>query len=67
MKKHYKIIGICQVYNELERENIVRFFEHNKKYAEEWVIYDDCSTDGTFEYCQSMTSHVIRGTKNDFS
>ena len=30
------------------------------------VVYDDGSTDGSYEYMLSHTPHVIRGTKNDF-
>lgn len=67
MKEKYKIIGICQVYNELERENLKRFFAHNTKYVDAFVVYDDCSTDGTYEYCLTQTDHVIRGIKNSFS
>lgn len=67
MKKKYKIIWICQVYNELERENIKRFFTYNSEYVDDFVVYDDCSTDGTYEFCLTQTPYVIRGKKNTFT
>ena len=38
-----------------------------KAVVDEIVIYDDCSTDGSYEYALENTNHVIRGFKNDFS
>ena len=65
-KKH-KIVSITQVFNEIEKDNLVRFFKYLKPVVDEIVIYDDCSTDGSYEYALENTNHVIRGFKNDFS
>ena len=37
-----------------------------KPLVEELVVYDDGSTDGSYEYLLKQTPHVIRATKNDF-
>jgi len=63
----YKIVSITQVFNEIEKDNLVRFFKYLKPVVDEIVIYDDCSTDGSYEYALENTNHVIRGFKNDFS
>lgn len=63
---YYKIVCICQVYNEIEKGNLSRFYQYIKPLVDEIVIYDDASTDGTYEYSTKQTSNVIRGTKNDF-
>lgn len=65
--RNYKIVCICQVYNELEKDNLKRFFKYIKPVVDEIVIYDDCSTDGSYEYACQQTKYVIRGVKNDFS
>lgn len=62
----YKVVAIAQVYNEIENKNLYRFFEYIKPIVEHCVIYDDCSTDGSFEYAKTQTPFVIRGEKNDF-
>jgi len=64
--KKYKLVCFCQIYNELEKDNLVRFFKYVKPLVDELVVYDDCSTDGSYEYAKKQTEHVIRGTKNDF-
>lgn len=58
---------ICQVYNELEKGNLERFFKYTSQIVNDIIIYDDCSTDGSFEYAQQHATTVIRGVKNDFS
>lgn len=62
----HKIVAICQVYNELERGNLEHFFKYLKPHVSDIIIYDDASTDGTYEYCLEQTPYVIRGTKNAF-
>lgn len=64
--KVYKIICICQVYNELEKGNLERFIRYIKPVVDEFIIYDDGSTDGSYEYAMNHTSHVIRGFRNEF-
>ena len=65
--KIFKIVAITQVYNELEKGNLLRFFKYIKNSADELVVYDDCSTDGTYEYAKKNTQLVLRGLKNDFT
>lgn len=62
----YKIICICQVYNELEKGNLERFFKYSKSIVDGIVIYDDGSTDASYEYSLTQTPYVIRGGNNNF-
>lgn len=63
----FKIVAIIQVYNELEKGNLQRFFRYIKNCVDEVVVYDDCSTDGSYEYAKKNTQWVLRGLKNDFT
>lgn len=62
----FKIICICQIYNEIEKGNLERFYQYIKPLVDGVVIYDDGSTDGSYEYSLNQTPYVIRGGKNDF-
>lgn len=64
--KKYKIVGICQIYNEIRKGNLERFVCYFKPLVDEMVVYDDGSTDGSYEYLQQVTPYVIRGSRNDF-
>lgn len=66
MVKH-RVVAIAQIFNEIEKENLARFFKYLKPVVDEIVIYDDCSTDGSYEYALQQTPYVIRGVDNDFS
>ncbi|HBV88698.1 MAG TPA: glycosyl transferase family 2 [Desulfosporosinus sp.] len=66
MKKNYRIACICQIYNELCKENLERFVKYVLPAVDHLVVYDDGSTDGSYEYMLKQTPHVLRGTKNDF-
>lgn len=63
---HYKIVCICQVYNELRKGNLERFIKHIKRLVDALVVYDDGSTDGSYEYLLKETPYLIRSPKNDF-
>jgi glycosyltransferase involved in cell wall biosynthesis len=65
--KNYKIVAIVQIYNELEKGNLKRFFNYISPCVDAVVAYDDCSTDGSYEYALKHAQKVIRGTKNNFS
>lgn len=64
--KKYKIVCICQIFNELCKGNLERFVTYVKPLVEDLVVYDDGSTDGSYEYMLKQTPHVIRAAKNDF-
>lgn len=64
--KKYSVIGFCQIYNEIEKGNLERFVKHIKPLVDVLVVYDDSSTDGSYEYMLEHTPYVIPGTKNDF-
>lgn len=63
----YKIVCIAQIYNELRKGNLERFVKYAMPLVDALVLYDDASTDGSYEYILKYTPHVIRGTKNDFT
>ena len=63
----YRIVGICQIYNELLKGNLERFVHYIKPLVESLVVYDDGSTDGSYEYMLKQTPYVFRSTKNDFA
>ncbi len=65
--KKYSIVCICQIYNEMTKGNLERFVEHVKPLADALVVYDDGSTDGSYEYMLTQTPYLIRGYKNDFA
>ena len=65
--KKFKIVAIIQVYNEIEKGNLERFFRYINDSVDEVVVYDDCSTDGSYEYALQHAYKVIRGVRNDFS
>jgi len=64
---HYKIVCIAQIYNEIRKGNLERFVRYVMPLVDALVIYDDASTDGSYEYLLDHTPHVIRGTGNDFA
>ncbi len=67
VKKKYSIVCICQIYNELSKGNLERFVKYVKPLVDELIVYDDGSTDGSYEYMLTQTPYVIRGKKNDFA
>jgi glycosyltransferase involved in cell wall biosynthesis len=63
----YRIVGTCQIYNEIRKDNLERFVNYFLPLVDDLVVYDDGSTDGSYEYMLQSTSHVIRDPKNDFT
>lgn len=63
----FRIVCIAQVFNEIRKGNLERFVEHIMPLVDDLVVYDDGSTDGTFEYLLGTTAHVLRGAHNDFA
>ena len=64
--KRYSIVCICQIYNELTKGNLERFTKYVKPLVDALVVYDDGSTDGSYEYMLTQTPYIIRSSKNDF-
>jgi len=66
---HYRIVCIAQVFNEMRKGNLERFISHVSPLVDEIVVYDDGSTDGTWEYLLGRGAgvHVMRGAQNDFA
>lgn len=62
----YKIVCICQIYNELRKGNLERFVTYIKPLVEALIVYDDGSTDGSYEYMLKQTPYILRAKKNDF-
>lgn len=48
--KTYKLVCICQIYNELCKGNLERFTTYVKPLVDDLVVYDDGKTDGSYEY-----------------
>jgi glycosyltransferase involved in cell wall biosynthesis len=62
----YTVVCICQIFNELDKGNLERFVKYVRPLADLLVVYDDGSTDGSYEYMLKQTPFVIRGDRNDF-
>lgn len=63
----YKNIAVIQVFNELQKGNLERYFRYMRLFVEKIIVYDDHSSDGTFEYCLKNADVVLRGKKNEFA
>jgi len=61
-----KLVGFMQVFNEIEKGNLQRSLPYLIGICDEVVVYDDASTDGSYEYAVSLTPHVVKGEENDF-
>ncbi len=66
-KEKYSIICICQIYNELDKGNLDRFVKCIMPHVDGLAVFDDGSTDGSYEYMLKHTPHVIRGEKTDLA
>ena len=65
--RRFRIIGFTQVYNEIRKENLERFVKYFLPLIDEWVVFDDGSTDGSYEYVSNFTPYIIRSAKNQFA
>jgi glycosyltransferase involved in cell wall biosynthesis len=66
-----KLTVVAQVYNELKTGNLTRFLNNVREFADWIIVYDDGSTDGTWEALLGAQKHgcplsVIRSGENDF-
>lgn len=69
-----KLTLICQIYNELEKDNLPRFMESIDLYCDALVVYNDGCTDGSCEWIadnyprnnQLKEIHFIHSKVNDF-
>lgn len=64
---HYRIVAIVQIYNEIEKGNLERFLQYVLPEVDDLVVYDDASTDGSYERALRVTPHVLRGAENNFA
>ena len=63
-----KIVGTCQIYNEIERGNLGRFISYVVPLADEWFFYDDGSTDGSHHTLSRLPNALtLRSEVNDFT
>lgn len=61
-----KIVGICQIFNEVASGNLVRALKHYKFLCDEMIILDDASTDSPKTIVEKYTSHYIRNDVNQW-
>lgn len=61
-----KIVGMCQVYNELQTGNLKRCLEHYSKMCDELVLLDDASTDGSDKILKEYSHHIITNKENNW-
>lgn len=63
---NYKIVCITQVYNEIRKGNLERFWKFIEPVCDGLVVYDDGSTDGSYEYMLDKAIFTLRAGENDF-
>lgn len=61
--RNLKILVCVPTFN--EGENISEIVNKSKKYADEVIVYDDGSTDDTYQIATASGVTVIRNTKNN--
>ena len=61
-----RLIGFLQIHNESKKGNLKRVLNHLSKFCDDIVIYDDGSTDDSYEISSKFTKNIIRSGTNDF-
>lgn len=61
------IIGICQIYNEVESGNLERALSHYAKLCDKIIILDDVSTDCPENIIKKYTPHYLKNKHNNWS
>jgi len=64
--KKIQLIGFLQIHNESKKGNLKRVLNHLSKFCDDIVIYDDGSTDNSYEIASKFTKNIIRSVENDF-
>lgn len=64
--KDIRLIGFLQIHNESKKGNLERVLNHLSKFCDDIVIYDDGSTDNSYEVASKFTKNIIRSPVNDF-
>lgn len=62
----YRIVCIAQIFNELRKQNLERFWKNIHPVCDALVVYDDGSTDGSYEYMLDKAVFTLRAGENDF-
>ena len=61
-----KLIAFIQIHNEGKNGNLERVLNHISRFCDDVVIYDDGSTDNSYEIASKFTSNIIRSDTNEF-
>ena len=61
-----RLIGFLQIHNESKKGNLERVLKHISKFCDDIVIYDDGSTDNSYDIASKFTKNIIRSPVNDF-
>lgn len=66
-QNRYRIVCITQIFNEMKKGNLERFWKYLQPVVDGLVVYDDGSTDGSYEFMLDKAIFVIKGGENDFN
>ena len=65
-EKSIKLVGFVQCFNEGKTGNLERVLNHLSKFCDDIVIYDDGSTDNSYEIASKFSKNIIRSVENNF-